>query len=201
MQERLTATYNNAIETGLWNDGYAAQRFGRVTTETSVSLLDALAKSFPEQSRGSLSNCLDRGHILVNQEPSHSAVKVTKADKVRIVFGGPKQCYAAKNRSEYWAEVLQCWYDTNRTMDHDHNHIHTREQLTLYDPVAAKMCLDILGDSPWRFLSPRERAGTGHLKGYDPAKSPKSVLLPHIREAALDYYDEYWKEYWARLSQ
>jgi hypothetical protein len=199
LQERLTATYKNAKEAGLWNDGYASQRFRRVDSETPVSLLDALVKAFPEQSRDFLKQCLDAGDVLVNGESADSAVTVSKSDKVRIVFGGPKRCYAALNRSEYWAEVVQCWYDTNRTMDHDHNHIHTREQLKQYDPVAAKMCEDVLGSSPWRFVSPRERAGSGHLKGYDPADSPTRTELPHIREAALDYYDEYWEEYWQRL--
>ncbi len=85
-----------------------------------------------------------------------------------IVFGGAKECYAAKNRAEYWAEGVQCWYDTNRTMDHDHNHIHTREQLKDYDPELAKLCEDVLGDADWRFVSPRERAGKGHLAGYRP---------------------------------
>ncbi|MEM7395170.1 MAG: hypothetical protein AAF492_22795, partial [Verrucomicrobiota bacterium] len=126
-------------------------------------------------------------------------VKVTREDKVLIVFGGPKQCYAAKNRAEYFAEGFQIWYDTNRTMDHDHNHIHTREQLKTYDTLLAELCEDVLGDSEWRFVSPRKRAGKGHLKGFDPAGSPVVKELDHIRDAAYDYYDTYWKEYWKRL--
>jgi len=118
---------------------------------------------------------------------------------VLIVFGGEKGCYAGKNRSEYWAEGVQNWYDTNRTMDHDHNHIHTREQLKAYDPGLTKLCRDVLGDSKWRFVSPRSRAGKGHLKGFDPAGSRKAVQPAHIKEAALDYYDRYWKSYWQRL--
>ena len=201
MQERLTATFENAKKSGLWNDGFASQRFGRVDSETPTSLLDALAKAFPHQTREFLKARLGSGDVLVNQQPTTGDVQVTKADKVRIVFGGPKACYAIKNRSEYWAEVLQCWYDTNRTMDHDHNHIRTREQLQAYDPMAAALCADVLGNSPWRFQSPRERAGQGHLTGFDPSQSPKRVELPHIREAALDYYDEYWKDFWSRLHE
>ena len=122
-------------------------------------------------------------------------------DEVLIIFGGPKECYAHKNRAEYWAEGVQCWYNTNRTMDHDHNHIHTRAQLKAYDPHLAKMCDDVLGDAPWRFASPRERAGNGHLADFDPAKSPKAIDPPHIKTAALDYYDRYWKEYWQLLRE
>ncbi|MGI9240522.1 MAG: hypothetical protein ACR2RV_06955, partial [Verrucomicrobiales bacterium] len=165
LQERLTATFQNAREQGLWMDGRAAQRFRRVQSETPVSLLDALTEAFPDEKPEQLKRYLDGGDILVNDQPSNSDVMVTRDDRVLIVFGGEKECYAHRNRSEYWAEGVQCWYNTNRTMDHDHNHIHTREQLKDYDPMLAELCEDVLGSSDWRFVSPRERAGTAHLKG------------------------------------
>ena len=199
LQDRLTECFNSARRNGIWNDGRAAQRFRRVKSETPVSLFDVLVEWFPEESPLLLQACLDQGDILVNGEPTNSRVLVTKEDKVLIVFGGEKQCYAAKNRAEYWAEGVQCWYDTNRTMDHDHNHIHTREQLQEYDPALALLCREVLGTSDWRFVSPRERAGSEHLKDFDPQNSPKVVDPEHIAVAALDYYDTYWKEYWQRL--
>ena len=199
LRTRLTDAFKHAKEKGLWNDGYAAQRFERVKSKTPVSLLDALVKSFPRQSPELLRKCLDGGDILVNGKASRSKVEVTQADKVLIVFGGPKRCYAALNPAEYWAASVQCWYDCGRVNDHDHNHIHTRAQLREYDPEMAKLCEDVLGDSDWRFVSPRKRAGEGHLKGYDPATAPKVVQLEHIKEAGLDYYDEYWKGFWKRL--
>jgi len=199
LQDRLTETFRKAMEKGIWNDGYAAQRFRRVKSKTPVSLLDALVKSFPGESPELIKKCLDGGDIIVNGKPANSKVKVTGKDKVLIVFGGAKQCYAGKNRSEYWAEGVQNWYDTNRTMDHDHNHIHTRKQLKTYDPLLAKLCADVLGDSKWRFVSPRDRAGKEHLKGFDPSKAPKVVKPEHITLAAYDYYDKYWKDYWQRL--
>ncbi|MFN5579272.1 MAG: hypothetical protein ACK49X_06610, partial [Akkermansiaceae bacterium] len=118
---------------------------------------------------------------------------------VLIVFGGPKDCYASKNRGEFFAEGVQCWFNTNRTMDHDHNHISTRDQLKAYDPDLAKFCEEVLGNGEWRFVSPRKRAGKDHLAGYDPAKAPVVVDSEEIRIAGLDYYDEYWKDYWQRL--
>ena len=199
LQKRLTATFENVMKIGIWNDGRAAQRYRRIKSEKPVKLLGALKKSFPNESSKLLRKCLNHGDILVNGKKTHARVKVNKDDKVLIYFGGPKQCYAAKNRSEYWAEIFQCWYNTNRTMDHDHNHIHTREQLIQYDPVGAKLCEDVLGKTEWRFVSPRERAGKDHLKSFDPAKALKVVDLPHIEKAAYDYYDKYWKDYWQRL--
>jgi hypothetical protein len=172
-----------------------------VKSEKPVNLLEALVKSFSEQSPEMLRKCLDGGDILVNGKPSHSKVEVTKDDKVLIVFGGPKPTYSLANRAEYWAEGVQNWLNTNRTMDHDHNHINTREQFKAYDPELAKLCEEVLGDTEWRFVSPRTRAGTGHLSGYNPASAPKVVQLEHIEDAAQDYYDKYWKDYWKRLKE
>jgi hypothetical protein len=201
LQKRLTETYDLAKAGGLWNDGRAAQRFRRVKSSKPVNLFDALVKAFPDQSPELIKTCLDSGDILVNRKPTNSRIKVTATDKVLIVFGGEKECYAGKNRSEYWAEGVQYWFDTNRTMDHDHNHIHTRKQLKTYDPVLAELCKDALLDSEWRYVSPRERAGTAHLKGFDPSDSPEVVDPDHIEQAALDYYDTYWEGYWTRLQE
>lgn len=199
LQDRLTECFNKAREAGIWNDGRAAQRFRRVKGSMPVRLFDALVEWFPQHSPVLIKACLDGGDILVNGKPAHADVRVTGDDRVLIMFGGEKQCYAAKNRAEYWAEGVQCWYDTNRTMDHDHNHIHTREQLIDYDLPLAQLCRDVLGDSDWRFASPRQRAGQGHLQDVDPQKSPRVVDPEHIEIVAYDYYDKYWSDYWQRL--
>ncbi len=199
LQKRLTKTFENVAKTNIWNDGRAAQRYRRIKSDDPVSLFAALKKSFPDESPKLIRKCLDSGDILVNGKKTTAKVKVNKDDKVLIVFGGPKRCYASRNRAEYWAEIYQCWYNTNRTMDHDHNHIHTRAQLIQYDPMGAKLCEDVLGKPEWRFVSPRLRAGQGHLKNYDPTKAPKVEDLPHIKKAANDYYDKYWKNFWQRL--
>jgi hypothetical protein len=196
---QLDEAFKQAKAKGLWNDGFAAVRFRRVQGDEPVLLLDALVKAFPKEAPDLLRRCLDGGDILVNEKPADSKVKVTGNDKVLIIFGGPKECYAGKNKAEYFAEGVQCWFDTNRTMDHDHNHIHTREQLKGYDPGLAKLCEEVLGDGEWRFVSPRLRAGKDHLAGYDPTKAPQVVDPDFIKTAALDYYDEYWADYWQRL--
>ncbi|MGY8660248.1 MAG: hypothetical protein ACKVKH_16625 [Verrucomicrobiales bacterium] len=199
LTKRWTRTFVNATTMGLWNDGRAAQRFRRITNDQPVSLLTELTKAFPDQPTALLRKCLNGGDILVNGKPTSAEVKVTGKDKVLIVFGGKKRCYAAKNRGEYFAEGVQCWYNTNRTMDHDHNHISTRDQLKVYDPVFAKFLAAILGDNEWIFVSPRDRVGQAHLKNYDPAKSPVAKDPEHLRIAGLEFFDNYWTEYWQRL--
>lgn len=198
---QVTAAYENAKETGLYQDGYAAQRFRRVQGDKPVRLLDALVKAFPDQPRALLHACLEGGDITVNGKPTTPYIMVNGDDKILIHFGGPRGTYAIKNRAEYFAEIFQVWYDTNRTMDHDHNHIHTRKQLKAYDPVGAALCEAIMGDHDWRFVSPMLRVGVGHLKGYDPSQAPEMQTLPNIREAGLDFFDKLWSPYWERLAK
>lgn len=199
LEKRLTDTYDAAKAKGIWNDGRAAQRFRRVKSDEPVSLLEALLKAFPKESPALLKSCLDGGDILVNGQAVKADAKVTRKDEVLIIFSGSKECYAIKNKAEYFAEGVQAWFDTNRTMDHDHNHIHTRAQLKGYDPGLAELCAEILGDSEWRFVSPRLRAGKDHLRKYTPSKAPIVADSDFIDNAAQDYYDEYWSSYWTRL--
>ena len=49
LNARVRAAFQHAKEKGIYNDGYAAQRFRRVKNETPVSLLDALVKSIPAE--------------------------------------------------------------------------------------------------------------------------------------------------------
>lgn len=77
--------------------------------------------------------------------------------------------YAATHPSEYWAEAVQSWFDTNREPDHDHNHVNTRAELREYDPRLAALVEEVFGDPPWRYVHPRDRSHPEHLSGFDPA--------------------------------
>jgi len=82
--------------------------------------------------------------------------------------------YAITNRAEYWAEGVQNWFDNNRQNDALHCHVNTRAELKEYDPELATLCMEILGDGPWRYRKPmdRDQAGRTHLTGWDPASPP-----------------------------
>jgi len=106
-----------------------------------------------------------------------------------------KGTYAATNPGEYWAEMVQDWFDNNRSNDALHNHVHTRKQLLEYDPEVAKLCREVFGDNSWRYQKPMERepAERVHLAGYDFSKSPRfhwrkvpMIAKPRVRiETAL----------------
>ncbi|WP_367874341.1 hypothetical protein [Luteolibacter sp. Populi] len=88
--------------------------------------------------------------------------------------------YAATNHHEYFAEGVQSWFDNNRENDSDHNHVNTRAELLEYDPGLAAMCREVFGDTELKYTKPATRL-TGHMEGYDPAKSPAFVWPERLK--------------------
>jgi cyclophilin family peptidyl-prolyl cis-trans isomerase len=86
-----------------------------------------------------------------------------------------KNTYAITNRSEYWAEGVQSWFDDNAPPDELHNDIRTREKLKAYDPELAKLCKEVFGDGEWRYVKPSQRNAKdrAHLTNYDPKNAPR----------------------------
>ncbi len=85
-----------------------------------------------------------------------------------------KGTYAITHAAEYWAEAVQSWCDDNRQNDALHNHVNTREELKVYDPALAQLCLEVLGDGAWRYRKPltRNAQDRNHLVGYDFNQQP-----------------------------
>jgi hypothetical protein len=96
-----------------------------------------------------------------------------------------KKTYAISNISEYWAEGVQSWFDTNRQNDSAHNHVDTRAELKSYDPALAKLVEEVFGDGPWRYVRPDKRPAlaASHLAGYEPGKGPRFQWEPELLEA------------------
>ena len=95
--------------------------------------------------------------------------------KIAKTKGLWKGTYAMSNMSEYWAEGVQSWFDTNRQNDSSHNHVDTRAELKSYDPALAKLIEEVFGDDPWRYVRPDKRPdlAQSHLAGYEPGKGPE----------------------------
>lgn len=94
-----------------------------------------------------------------------------------------KDTYAQTNRSEYWAEGVQSWFDTNRVNDNQHNYVATRELLRHYDPRLARLIAEVFRDNEWRYVPPAKRLEPGHLAGYDRGKAPRFVWSKEVIEA------------------
>jgi hypothetical protein len=108
--------------------------------------------------------------------------KVYKDAKAKGLW---KDTYAISNVSEYWAEGVQSWFDTNRQNDSSHNHVDTRAELKSYDPALAKLVEEVFGDGPWRYVRPDKRTdlAESHLAGYEPGKGPRFQWEPELLEA------------------
>ncbi len=115
------------------------------------------------------------GLALVDLDPTFEKRLADTLDSA-IAAGLWKGTYGASNPAEYWAELVQCWFDCNlNPPDFQHNDIHTREQLKKYDPKGAALVAEVFGDRPWRYVLPKDRprSESAHLAGYDPATAPK----------------------------
>ncbi|NGO38724.1 prolyl oligopeptidase family serine peptidase [Limisphaera ngatamarikiensis] len=62
--------------------------------------------------------------------------------------------YAETNPAEYWAELVQCYFDCNRTNNWNHGPIGTREALRAHDPIGYQLVHETLRLPPhqdWRY--------------------------------------------------
>jgi alpha-glucosidase len=65
-----------------------------------------------------------------------------------------KNAYAAGNPGEYWAEIVQSYFDCNRVNNWNHGPVGTREQLKVYDPEGYELVRTTLNLAPaqdWRY--------------------------------------------------
>lgn len=85
-----------------------------------------------------------------------------------------KNCYAAENHHEYWAEAVQSWFGTNRENDAIHNHVNTRDELRAYDPALAALCEEVFPNKRWTYVRSDDpaRRDEPHLKALDRSKLP-----------------------------
>lgn len=80
--------------------------------------------------------------------------KLEQLYKKALAKGLWKGTYAASNRSEYWAEAVQAYFDANRQNNYNHNHVNTREELGAYDPELAQLVAETFrhtDKTDWRF--------------------------------------------------
>ena len=70
-----------------------------------------------------------------------------------------KNAYAASNPGEYWAEIAQTYFDSQRVNNWNHGPIGTREQLKEYDPEGYELVRNTFRLGPnqdWRYPWPKQ---------------------------------------------
>jgi hypothetical protein len=94
-----------------------------------------------------------------------------------------KFAYTGSNQAEYWAEICQSYFDTNRTNNWNHINIANREQLKEYDPVGYELVrttFNLPPENDWR---------------YTPVRKQPSVIPPPAKFTIDPYYTKFT---WAR---
>jgi hypothetical protein len=94
-----------------------------------------------------------------------------------------RYAYAAGNQAEYWGEIAQSYFDSNRVNNWNHNHIGTREHLKAYDPVGYELVhttFKLTPENDWR---------------YKPLRTQPSVMPPPAKFKIDPYYTKFT---WAR---
>ena len=102
----------------------------------------------------------------------------------------------AATTGEYWAEGCAVVVRHQlRQNDSQHNHVDTpRPELKAYDPEVAKLCNEVFGDGPWRYVRPDRRQERAHLAGFDLSKAPRFQWEPELLEARRKHYEEVEKK-------
>jgi alpha-glucosidase len=71
-----------------------------------------------------------------------------------VAKGRYRDAYAAANPGEYWAEIVQSYFDCNRVNNWNHGPIGTREQLKVHDPEGyelARATFHLAPAQDWRY--------------------------------------------------
>lgn len=121
---------------------------------------------------------------MTNVDPSFDG-RLRAAYDAAMRDGLWKGKYASVNHHEYFAEGVQSWFDNNRVNDHDHNHVHLRNELVDYDPRLAALCREVFGDAELHYTKPTTRL-SGHLAGYDPATAPRFRWPQRLEKARAE---------------
>lgn len=99
--------------------------------------------------------------------------------------------YGMGNRSEFWAEGVQSWFDCNRAgglavVGPDGKRlaqINTREELKARLPDYARLLEEVFRDNKWTYVNVRERLHQPHLAGHDAAAAPVFKWPKRVNEA------------------
>jgi hypothetical protein len=95
--------------------------------------------------------------------------------------------YALTNKSEYWAEGVQSFFDCNAAPNSVHNEVNTREKLAEYDPALYTLIASVFKNRSFRYVEIKRRQKQAHLKDYKPAEAPRFQWEPELEH----WYKEY----------
>jgi hypothetical protein len=155
---------------------------GRPTSFGEENLLSLPIDRYDDESIGVHEFChtIDRALGQVDSTWNQRRTATFRAARARGLW---ENTYAATNAGEYWGEVCQTYFDTQRVNNWNHGFVGTREQLRDYDPAGYALARDafrLTPDTDWR---------------YTPLQTLPAVTRPPARFGIDPWYSKFT---WAR---
>ena len=113
-------------------------------------------------------------------DPEFNA-RLVKAYEAAVAKGLWQGTYAGTNKSEYWAEGSNAWFNPKTASSFD-RFGDTREELKGYDPGLAALLTEVYDDSDWRYTPVATRTHQPHLQGFDPQNAPTYQMPSDVSE-------------------
>ncbi len=126
---------------------------GKPTSFGEENLLSLPLDRYDDESIAVHEFCHTIDAALRDLDPTWTARRNATYDKARQK-GLYHRAYAASNPGEYWAEICQAYFDTNRVNNWNHGPVGTRQQLRAYDPDGYELVRTTFRLSPdqdWRY--------------------------------------------------
>ena len=145
--------YANMKPKAFWNE--RSRGFGgRVTSCGEENLLSLPTDRYEDESIfiHELAHAID-GRGLRKIEPDFKQRLKTLYEDA-MAKGLYKYDYASTNTSEYWAESVQAFFDSDRENNWNHNHVNTLRELYEYDPKMSDFVREMFrinSDNDWRY--------------------------------------------------
>ena len=130
---------------------------GRPTSFGEENLLSLPIDRYDDESIGVHEFCHTIDGALRSVDSTWNARKTATFRNARAK-GLHENAYAGSSAGEYWGEVCQTYFDTQRVNNWNHNFVGTREQLREYDPEGyelARTTFNLTPEIDWRYTPMR----------------------------------------------
>ena len=174
--------YRNSPNPTFQNERVRGTGGFRVTSFGEENLLNLPIDRYDDESIGLHEFChtIDAG--IGSIDPTWRG-RLSQTYRNAVDKGRWKFAYAGSNQAEYWAEICQSYFDTNRINNWNHQAVATREQLKEYDPEGYELVratFNLTPENDFRLV---------------PLQKQPSVIAPPARFKIDPYYTKFT---WAR---
>ena len=174
--------YRNSRNPTFQNERVRGTGGFRVTSFGEENLLNLPIDRYDDESIGLHEFCHTIDAAIGSIDPTWRG-RLSQTYRNAVEKGRWKFAYTGSNQAEYWAEICQSYFDTNRINNWNHQAVATREQLKEYDPEGYELVRVTFNLSPENDFR------------YVPLRKQPSVISPPEKFHIDAYYPKFT---WAR---